>query len=321
MAYRHDINLVKIMAGCLFILLSTIPANAAVITNPSQLAPNFKIIDFEDISDSTVTPFTVSGVTFDSLTAAGFIFDVSAWPANGTEIYRRTLFPGGEPDSAISIVFSKPVSQVLLGWGDPNFAGNILRAYDAAGNLLEEGPVALGPINGIHAAWIGFKRPVADIAKIIVQPDQSQPFGDDYVIDNVHFNDAQPFARMSTRFQGEIQENGVSSFQANTSFALGKASDGINPLTEHVMIAIGTASFSITPGSFVRNKQGSFTFRGMLDGADVAVTLKPSKGGYDLALSVSGADLSESTLPLVVGLAIGDDAGSAAMTNLNATSD
>jgi hypothetical protein len=102
----------------------------------------------------------------------------------------KTLFPGGEPDSATSITFANPVAEFLLGWGDPNFPGDVLRAYDANGNLLEEAAVALGPIGGVHAAWIGFKRSTADIARIIVQPDQSFPSGDDYVIDNIHYQTA-----------------------------------------------------------------------------------------------------------------------------------
>lgn len=61
-------------------------------------------------------------------------------------------------------------------------------ALDAGGNLLEEGAVALGPPGGADAAWIGFSRPTADIAKIVVQPDQSLPSGDDYVIDNIFYN-------------------------------------------------------------------------------------------------------------------------------------
>jgi hypothetical protein len=129
------------------------------------------------------------------LTGMLAIFDISlsGWPADGTEVASKTLSPAGaEPDSAISIMFGHPVAEFLLGWGDPNFPGNVLRAYDANGNLLEEATVELGPINGVHAAWIGFKRPTADIMMIILQPDQPLPSGDDYVIDNIHYNAGAP---------------------------------------------------------------------------------------------------------------------------------
>jgi len=170
------------------------------ITDPSELSPNPTIIDFEDVNTggNLVTvlpnPVTFGDVTFTSLTGTLSVFDISLadWSADGTEVASKTLFPGGEPDSAISITFANPVAQFLLGWGDPNFPGNVLRAYGANGNLLEEAAVVLGSPGGGHAAWIGFKRSVADIVSILVQPDQSSPTGDDYVIDNIHYNTAIP---------------------------------------------------------------------------------------------------------------------------------
>jgi hypothetical protein len=134
------------------------------------------------------------------------VFDASHWPANGTAITSKTLFPGAEPDSAISIEFAQPVSEILLGWGDPNFEGNVLRAFDASGNLLEEAAVELGSPGGGHAAWIGFKRQTADIKKVIVQPNQSQPNGDDYVIDNVYFG-ASPEALLSALISDVVSLN------------------------------------------------------------------------------------------------------------------
>jgi len=304
-----------------FAILFSLPAGRAestVIRDPSQLAPGFTIIDFENITTAIPTPVTISGVTFNSLTATLSLLDVSAWPANGTEVLKQALFPGGEPDSAISIVFTKPISQFLVGWGDPNFPGNVLRAYDASGNLLEEAAVELGPVGGVHAAWIGFKRPIPDISKIIVQPDQSRPSGDDYVIDNVHFSDAQPFTKMTSHFQGEIAEDANSDFQLNISFSLGQASNGINPLIEDIILSLGNLSVRFPAGSFTRNKQGLFSFRGVVDTITLNVTLKPAKTGFDFSLAATGANLAKSTLPLGVGLAVGDDAGSTTLKVVSA---
>lgn len=130
-------------------------------------------------------------MTFTSITGTLSVFDITvsgSWGADGTEVASKTLFPGGEPDSAIRITFANPVSQILLGWGDPNFAGNFIKAYDVNGNLLEQASVELGPPGGGHAAWIGFKRARPDIASVLVQPDQSLPNGDDYVIDNIRYS-------------------------------------------------------------------------------------------------------------------------------------
>jgi hypothetical protein len=184
-----------LVAALLVFVLAPPPASAIPITDPSQLSPHTTLIDFEnvDTGGNLVTilpnPVTFGDVTFTSLTGMLSIFDISVagWPADGTEVASKTLFPGGEPDSAILITFASPVSEFLLGWGDPNFQGNVLRAYDAAWNLLEEAAVALGPPGGGHAAWIGFKRQTADIAQIVVQPDHPLPSGDDYVIDNIRY--------------------------------------------------------------------------------------------------------------------------------------
>ncbi|MBS0164734.1 MAG: hypothetical protein JSR29_01500 [Nitrospira sp.] len=188
-------NKLFIYTTSLFLLAA--PARGAVITDPSQLSPGSTLIDFESVvtNGNLITPLsnpvTVGDVTFTSITGTLSVFDITvsgSWGADGTEIASKTLFPGGEPDSAILIEFTNPVSQILLGWGDPNFPGNFLKAYDANGNLLEQAFVELGPPGGVHAAWIGFKRPRPDIASVLVQPNQSLPSGDDYVIDNIRYS-------------------------------------------------------------------------------------------------------------------------------------
>jgi hypothetical protein len=171
---------------------------AAPITSPTELSAGFTLIDFESLpTNGNVTsplpnPLVIGNATFTSLTGEISLFDLSltSWTADPTIVGSKTLFPGAEPDSAIAIDFSTPIAQFLVGWGDPNFAGNVLVALDAHGSVLETAAVALGPGGGGHAAWIGFVRPTADISRIIIQPDQSQPFGDDYAIDNVHYNAA-----------------------------------------------------------------------------------------------------------------------------------
>lgn len=192
----------QIMARCILVAavsvfgMSGSPVAAATITSPNQLSSSYSLIDFETVPTGT-DPLVIDGVTFTSLTGSLSIFDVSAWPSNGTEIASKTLFPGAEPDSAISIEFAEPVSEVLVGWGDANFTGNVLQAFDADGDLLEEAHVTLAAPGGGHAAWIGFKRATADIKRVIVQPDQSQSSGDDYVIDNIHYGRAPAPKRAS----------------------------------------------------------------------------------------------------------------------------
>jgi len=326
---RRDLVRFSIFSLLLLFLAFAPPAGSSVITDPSQLAPGFTLIDFEafqtngNLLTGVPNPLIIGEATFTSLTGNLSIFDlIAAGRSYGNVASSKTLFPGGEPDSAISITFAKPVSQFLVGWAEPDFSGNFLRAYDSAGNLLEQTNVLVGLVPGAGAAWIGFKRPVADIAKIIVQPDQSSPSGDDYALDNVYFTEAQPFSKMSARLQADFQPDGLSGVQLTISVALGKASNGINPVSEDIIFTIGDLFVRLPAGSLTRNKQGTYVFQGTVGSANFNITLKPAKGGYEFQASSSELpDLNGSTLPLNAGLVVGDDAGSVVLTNVSAQSE
>ena len=171
---------------------------ASPITSPAALSSGFTLIDFEflptngEVLTPLPNPLVIGDATFSSLTGNLSLYDLSlsTWTADTAIVGSKTLFPGAEPDSAIAIDFSAHVAQFLVGWGDPNYTGNLLLAFDSYGNLLETAAVALGPPGSSHAAWIGFVRSTADISRIVIQPDQSLPFGDDYTIDNIHYNTA-----------------------------------------------------------------------------------------------------------------------------------
>src|SRR5688572_18466637 len=121
--------MVRLFALALLVVLGPVPTFAVPITSPQQLGPNPTLIDFEnfDTGGNLITslpnPATIGGATFTSLTGTLSIFDitVAGWAADGTEVAHRTLFPGAEPDSAISITFATPIAQFLVGWGEPNF--------------------------------------------------------------------------------------------------------------------------------------------------------------------------------------------------------
>jgi hypothetical protein len=56
-------------------------------------------------ASSVANPLTIGDVTFTSLTGTLSIYNITAsgtWSADGTEVVYNTLFPGAEPDSAIS---------------------------------------------------------------------------------------------------------------------------------------------------------------------------------------------------------------------------
>src|SRR5688572_13851453 len=99
----------QILAVVLVVLacINTGASTSTVIDDPSQLSPNYTLIGFEGIDPFTI-PVVIGEATFRSITGTLSAFDVSHWPANGTEIQSTTLFPGAEPDSAISIEFETP---------------------------------------------------------------------------------------------------------------------------------------------------------------------------------------------------------------------
>ena len=168
-------------------------ADGEPITNPSQLSPNQTIIDFEqlpagyDLGQTVSNPLVVGDVTF---SISGWLYIRQIGSTSGGEVSSKLLEP--EPDNVpLSITFLHPVSEVLLGWWDPNFPGNYLRAYDRNDQLLEEVEITdLHPPGGLYGTWIGFKRTSADISKLEVVPPTIVPEGqplDNYGIDNIHY--------------------------------------------------------------------------------------------------------------------------------------
>jgi hypothetical protein len=173
-------------------------AKGAPITDPSQLSPNPTLIDFEQFPAGyneptpvpVSNPFVVGDLTF-SISGSLYIRDITGYPADGTEVSSKVLeaWPDNVP---LSITFLNPVAEVLLGWWDPNFPGNYLRAFDTNNQLLEQVEITdLGPTQGVHATWIGFKMNSADISRLEIVPPTTvppnQPY-DNYGIDNIRYN-------------------------------------------------------------------------------------------------------------------------------------
>ena len=69
-----------------------------------------------------------------------------------------------------------------------------------------------------------------------------------------------PFAASTAKL--EITSGG---FDLNESFTLGANSSGINPVTENVILKIGTFSVTFPPGSFQQIAKGRFAFEGVIN--------------------------------------------------------
>ncbi|MFQ5880496.1 MAG: LamG domain-containing protein, partial [Dehalococcoidia bacterium] len=99
-------------------------------------------------------------------------------------------------------------------------------------------------------------------------------------------------------------------FQVRGTFTLRAASDGIDPLTEDVMLGVGTFATTIPAGSFQLRVDGSFRFEGLIDGVALQMRVLPL-GGSDFAFKAqgAGADLTGTANPVPIELTIGNDTG------------
>jgi hypothetical protein len=171
-------------------------ADAIPITLPTQLSGPVTVIDFNSLSTGAQTsPLALPGVTFSAGTAAFDTLNTSLWPAS-------TLFPAFVSGNALgradtnanlpnfTITFAAPVAQVGFGIFDANFPGNMIRAYDVGGNLLEgTSPDYLVPPSvGTGADYVGFVRGAADIKSIEIVAGVSGPTADSLWFDNLSFS-------------------------------------------------------------------------------------------------------------------------------------
>jgi YVTN family beta-propeller protein len=120
-----------------------------------------------------------------------------------------------------------------------------------------------------------------------------------------------PFSAFSAKL--EIEVHGApneNSFEFQSSFTLGSTSTGINPVTEPVTLQIGTFATTLPPGSFKGTGFGPFTFLGLIDGAALEVTIKPT-GTKRFALEAEALDanLKGTKNPVTVKASIGNNSG------------
>lgn len=126
-----------------------------------------------------------------------------------------------------------------------------------------------------------------------------------------------PFSAFSAKLEIDFGPSpNTDAFQLNSSFTLGSASDGINPLAEPVTLGVGTFATTIPPGSFQRSRFGSLTFEGTINGVALQVRITPTGiNQYSFKAEARNASLTGTVNPVTVTLATGDDRGT---TSVNA---
>ncbi len=100
-------------------------------------------------------------------------------------------------------------------------------------------------------------------------------------------------------------------FDLRTSLILsGTVYNEIHPDTEPVKLQVGPFITTIPVGSFRRHEDGSYTFKGVIDGARLEAKIELTGSlRYKFRAKAEGANLSGIADPVQVSLGIGDDAG------------
>lgn len=106
-------------------------------------------------------------------------------------------------------------------------------------------------------------------------------------------------------------------FEVRATLTLGAASDGINPVSEKVVLELGGITITIPAGSFTSDQRGRFRFDGTINSIDIRARINPLGGNtYDVRIDGDGANLTGITNPVTVKLVIGNDAGEASVVTI-----
>jgi hypothetical protein len=121
-------------------------------------------------------------------------------------------------------------------------------------------------------------------------------------------------AQLVIHFGGAPNED---AFTLNNIFTLSSTARVINPLTDPVALNVGTFATTIPPGSFKKQKDGSFAFKGVVGGVTLEALIAPiSTLRYAFHAGASGANLTGTKNAVYTTLIIGGDSGATSVTAL-----
>lgn len=104
------------------------------------------------------------------------------------------------------------------------------------------------------------------------------------------------------------------SFKVDGSFSLDGDSNGIDLHAENVTLQVGSVVITIPAGSFTQSRH-HFKFEGTANGVTIRFSIRRlSRSHYRFAAHGEGADLTGTSIPMTVGLIIGDDRGGTKLT-------
>jgi 6-phosphogluconolactonase len=133
-----------------------------------------------------------------------------------------------------------------------------------------------------------------------------------------------PFAKFEAA--AEIDEDRKTSFRVAGFFTLGDGSDGIDPVTQDVVLQVGSFTATIPAGSFREIGKHTFKFEGTINSADLRITIdsvevrrhegrhshekRVESSEYLFTAEGSGKILAGVMNPVTIGLTVGDNEGS-----------
>jgi hypothetical protein len=122
----------------------------------------------------------------------------------------------------------------------------------------------------------------------------------------------QPFAEFNVRTDIDIEDGEI---EVIATFALGAASNGIDPAKENTTLQVtggsGTYSVTMPSGSFKPASSGESKFQGTIGGVKLLAWIRRLRSGtFEFEVITEGAKLYGMANPITVRLTVGDDVGS-----------
>jgi hypothetical protein len=310
----------------------TIPLFAGVLIaagmTPSASA---QTIDFDRFANGQQVPagtaitsqYSSLGVTFSSPAPAGGPTAIADGEASSAPNFVSAVDGSGAGVYPIEMSFAPPytnwVDVTLISIGCATVTST---AYSSDNTVLDSISLSRGPGAGVGLGnhdRISLDGPA--IAR--VRFEITQPCNDGFGIDDVAFSlfsgvpfsDFRPTATLTLK-----PGTGDDVLIAKGTFALGSASDGIDPLTEDVTVLIGRFSRTIHAGLFKVDSTGAYSFKGTVGGAALTVKISPPAAGvYTFSATAKSTDLPSLSSTVSVGFRIGNDGGDADLSTVKVT--
>jgi YVTN family beta-propeller protein len=108
---------------------------------------------------------------------------------------------------------------------------------------------------------------------------------------------------------------GQDAFGFGSNFTLSSTAPAINPVTQPVTLQVGSFATTIPIGSFVKQTDGSFAFKGVIDGVSLGALIKQTGTlRYAFQAQATGANLTGTVNTVYSTLIIGGDSGATSVT-------